>query len=353
MLNNKYFLWGAGTYGERIVDFMKNDLVFEGIIDNNPKKQGNMFRNLPVISYEEAKQFLPEKKIVITPAHPRVIQNTLLTDGFIRNKDFYTYHQFLPKYYWEKNRTVISLVGIVASTACNMNCKGCQTYADLSVGSSPPDASKMKRDVDNMFNHADSIFFIVFNCGESLLYDEAVAEVASHIYENYQGRYHTMSVITNGTIVPSVDTLKKFAKSNVVFSVSDYPEHKKTRIELIEKCNEHKVPLLLNSTCNTDGWHDFGDPRILLDENPKKIQNGCWTANTELYDGHLFLCAAQAWAEAVAGIGERKVGDSFDVSLPKSDENREAFYRVISAQPENGYVSHCMRCNGMCTPFIK
>ena len=98
MQDYNYCLWGAGTYGARTIEFMKKDLTFQAIIDNNPKKQGTSFCGLPVISFDEAKKAFPESKIVLALNVPTVVRGMLLSLGLEENRDFYTLHDFIPRF---------------------------------------------------------------------------------------------------------------------------------------------------------------------------------------------------------------------------------------------------------------
>lgn len=354
MLNHEYFIWGAGTYGKRLTEFTSGDITFKAVIDNAPKKQGKLFCGLDVISYEEAKKILPQVKVVVSPVQPRSIIAFLKNEGFVQNEDFYSVYQFLPRYYKELDKLAPMAVCLAATTACNMNCTGCQSYINLAKNGKHFDTDKLKSDVDLFFTHIDAVMHLCFNCGESLLNAKAVAEICLYVYENYADRYHTLSLITNGSVIPSDEAMNIFSKSDVIFSVSEYAKFPQKKEELFKKCGEYNVPIFNNTTCISENWYDLGDPRIISDEKCEKIrQEGCWTTGVGLSGGLLYTCASQMWAHEVAGIGELNPGDAFDLRQPVTKETREEAYRVISTQPELGYVSHCARCNGVMTPLVQ
>ena len=348
MQNNEYYLWGAGTYGRRIINFMKNDLTFKAVIDNDQKKQKTLFCGLPVISYAEAKKKLPETKMVISLARPYAVRELLLNEGFVQNRDFYFAYDFPSKYYWSKRRLVVGNANLIATTLCNMHCIECQSFIPIAQNYRNYTAEDIKCDVDLMFKHIDAELNIIFSCGESLLNSEALADACSHIKSKYSGRYHALCIITNGSIIPDDGILHAFSKSNTILSITDYPENKEVTRKLVEKCILLNVPYFINASSKEANWYEYGDPRVLLETNPERLRSRkCWTKGAAFFEGRLYMCAMQAWFNAVVEPDAREPSDVFDLRQPKTVDTIEEVFRMISMQSELGYVSHCMRCNGM------
>ena len=355
MLNDKYFLWGAGTYGSRLINYLGNDLTFEAVIDNNPSKQGSVFCGLPVVGYNKVEGALSNSKIVVALNVPTAVRDFLLSEGFIENKDFYIIHSFLPRYFWNKNKSiVIKSADIVATTMCNLKCNGCQAFIPLAPNPKHISTESILHDVDLLFNHIDAVLNINFCVGESLL-NADLAMICEYIHVKYEGRYNYMLIQTNGSIVPCDEAFQHFSKLNVQFGLSDYPECRKTKERFIEKCETYNIQCYSNSSGSRELWYDFGDPRIIRETRPDKLRlqfAKCWQPGMALVNGYLYICAAQAWAHVVAKTGLLDEGDAFDLRSPMSDESREKLYKIVSRQPpEAGYVSHCMRCQGVMTQF--
>ena len=347
-MSTEYYLWGAGTYGGRLIEFMRNDLTFKAVIDSDPLKQGKDFHGLPVLSYDEARNEMPEAKIVISLVQPYEIRKFLLSEGFAENQDFYLIMDFLPIFYKAKGKLVSFHANLIATTKCTLKCEACQTYIPRAKNHVNRSAAEMIKDIDLMFSYVDSFLTINFACGESLLNIE-LPEVCRYIYENYSDRYLNVGIVTNGTIIPSDDVMRVLSESKVILSISEYVEHKITRKRLIEKCKEFSVNWFENTSCDQGNWYDFGDPNKISMTNPDNLKNRfteCWIPCACIYDGWLYLCAVQAWSHAVVGAGTREPGDAFDLTLPKTEKNSKDAYRILSRQPELGYISHCMRCNG-------
>jgi organic radical activating enzyme len=335
---------------------MKNDLVFKAVIDNNPKKHGLEFHGLPIISYEEAKKQLPEIKIVISQNLPTEVRSFLLAEGFIENRDFFTLHDFIPRFYWSKDKTLaIKSVDFAVTTLCNMNCKGCQTHMPIAVNRRNIMAENIIDDLNMLFTHVDSVMGLNICCGESMLNKET-AGICADINRKFASHYHTLMVQTNGTIIPNDDVLRCFAQADVVLVISNYPENEKNTSKIIEKCNVFNTKWYINSAGNSRAsWYDLGDPRIINEENPEKLRkrySECWQPGMGLYDGKLYICAAQTWSHLVAEAGMPERGDAFDLRQPKTEASREELFEILTRQPPKaGYVSQCKRCYGVMNSF--
>jgi len=357
MLNSEYFIWGAGTYGRRLIQFMGDDIRFKGVIDNNPAKQGTVFHGVPVISYEQAKEFMPKfissTKMVIALSIPTQVRSLLQQDGLIENEDYYTILDFVPRFYWAKNELVAKTINLLPTTMCNMKCESCQSYIPYAVNKNSTSAFDLKHDIDSAFKHIDRAININICAGESLL-NKQLPEVTAYIYEKYADRYFEMCIQTNGTIIPADDDMRRFSYAKVIFSVSEYPENPKITEKFINACKKFNVEWYSNRQADRELWHDFGNPHEVTQTNPEQLRiryQQCFIPGAAVYEGWLYLCAAQSWSHAIAAAGTRQQGDAFDLCQPKTTKSREEVFRIISRQPEQGYISHCMRCNGTIPVF--
>ena len=355
MLNSEYFLWGAGTYGARLIEDMKNDVSFKAVIDNNPYKHGAVFHGLPVIEYNKIKGDLLKAKIVVALAVPTEVRDFLLSEGYIENVDFYLIHSFLPRFFWEKDKSiVIKSADIVATTLCNMKCNGCQAFIPLARNPKHMDFESIMHNVDLLFKHVDAVQIINFCVGESLL-NKNLVEICEYINVEYADRYNYMLIQTNGSIIPNDEIFQHFSNLNVLFCLSNYSECSKTREQFIEKCILFNNQYYANSSGSRELWYDFGDPRVVRETEPDKLRQlyaRCWQPGMALVDGSLYICVAQAWSHIVAEAGTLEPGDGFDLRQPKTDASREELYKKLLRQPsEAGYVSHCARCNSTMAPL--
>lgn len=356
MIENEYYIWGAGTYGRRIIEFMQNDLTFKAVIDNDPKKQGTLFHGVPVISFDEAKSNLPEIKIVIALNVPTVIREFLLAEGFVEYQDFFTLHDFIPQFYWRKNKSlIIKSVDFAVTTKCNMKCRACQALIPFAAHSGHITTENIMRDLDLLFSQIDSAMTLNICCGESLL-NKALPEICASIYKKYSNRYHSLLVQSNGTVLPTDDVMRIFSESRATIVTSSYPENAKSIDKLIEKCKEFNIQWYSNSSGDRAYWYDLGDPNIVNEIDSNKLRTRytrCWKPGMGLYNGWLYICASQLWSHLVAEVGMRENGDAFDLRQIKTEESREELYKIISrCPPKAGYISHCVRCESVMNPYV-
>ncbi len=352
MVNDAYFLWGAGTFGARMIEFMKNDLIFKSVIDSDSKKIGTTFHGLPVIGYEQAKKQLPKVKIVLAITYPNTICALLRQDGFIENKDFFTINDFIPRYYWEKsNMLICRTVSFGVTTHCTMKCDGCMAYVPFAQKRAHESKAEVLRNIDLLFNHLDKALLLNVTVGESLLNPD-LADICTVIHQNYSSCYFEFLVQTNSTIIPSDNDMKKFAQADVIFVPSDYPENKSKTELFIKKCDEFNVKWHYGQNGkNRDTWFDFGNPDIENETDTKKLTERyarCFKPGMVLGGEHLYICYMQAWANLIVGIGKPiGDGDAFDLTKPKSPETREELYKILCREtPTRGYLEHCKRCYG-------
>jgi len=359
MQNNEYYIWGAGEYGARLIEFVKGDLVFKAVIDSDSAKHGEFFCGLPVIGYEQAKLEMPGVKVVLAlNLTTTAVRKFLLSEGFKENVDFYAVNDFLPRYYCEKNKTmVIKSFDIAVTTVCNMKCEGCQVYMPIAKSHRHLTFKSVAEEIDMVFNYIDRTMNLNCAVGENLLNPE-LPDICAYIYDNYKERYGYLTVQTNGTVIPSDDALRKFSRSKTMFGVANYPENTDATKKLISKFDEFNVSWYYNSAGgDRSAWVDYGDPRIIRETDSDKLRDlykECWKPGMGLINGWLFICSIQMWSLLVPEIGEIKPGDGFDLRQNKTEASVEELYKIICREPPSpnpGYLSQCMRCNGVMKPY--
>lgn len=354
-----WLIWGAGTYGRRLITFMKNELLFKAVIDNDPAKQGGVFEGVPVISFEQAKTKYPNSKIVIAQVYPNVVRDFLFEQNYKEYEDFVSIYDFIPRWYKTKyDKLVVKVVNFASSNACTLACENCQSFIPHLKQGKIYSTDDMITNADLFFKNIDSVFLINVCLGESFLNKE-LSRFIKYIFDNYRERYGFVCILTNGTIVPSDSELKVLAECNATISISDYTgDNEKIAVslnKLIQECKEYGVDYYLNTSCDKSVWFDYGNPEIVTETNPEKLEQryiSCFKPGTGIRDGLLYLCQAQNAAIAVAKVPGPEICDYYDLRQPLTPSSREELYKIISRDPDTGYISHCARCNGTC-PIIK
>jgi hypothetical protein len=353
----KYYLWGAGTYGRRTVDFFNNDLTFEAVIDSNPEQEGKLFCGLNVISPAEVLKSNSMKKIVISQNVPTAVRAILNDQGLTENNDFYTLHDFIPRFFWDKDKSlVIKSVDIAITTMCNKRCESCQTYIPFAKNRRHFSVDDVISDLDLLYSYVSRVMNINICCGESLMNPE-LPDICLEIYKKYGNNYQTLSLQTNATILPTDADMRKFADAKITLVTSNYPEQAEMTAKLIELCKQYNIPWLINSSGNRLQWYDLGDPRMINSSDEQVLRKrymNCWKPGMGLNNGQLYICGAQLWTHLVAEVGEIKSGDCFDLRQPITEESKKDLSKILFREPpECGYISHCKRCLSVMNPVIK
>lgn len=359
-IDAEWYMWGAGTYGKRLISFMKDEITFKAVIDSNSEKQGGTFEGVPIIGWEEAKREFPKTKIVIAQVYPNVLRDFLLSLGYEEYEDFVTIYDFIPRWFKQKNDTlVLKVVNFSPATCCTLSCDHCQSFIPYQKNRTIFSGDELVDNADLLFANLDRIFLINMCLGESFL-NKNLARLSRHLFENYRARYGFFVIVTNGTIVPPDSDFQAFAEYDVILSISDYSEdNKKLKDrfnELLQKCEAFGVKYYLNTSSDISVWFDFGNPNEYLkdisDAHLKQRYQRCFKCGSSVRGGILYSCAAQNAAIAVAGVPGPEDGDYYDLRQPLTSSSREELYKIISRNPDKGYISHCARCNGT-TPINK
>lgn len=358
----EYYIWAAGTYGRRLINFLRDnapELKVIAYIDNDPKKQGTMYQGLPVISWEEAKPTVPEKKIIISLSLPTQVRDFLLEQGYVENDDFFSEFAFLPRYFWATQRKIVTPnVLIFTNNNCCCKCDGCYAYIPYVKKSFSCSLESFKHTADLMFKHFDKCLNINIVGGETLL-NKNVADLCVYLKENYSHKFATMNIATSGIIIPSDEEMQKFAFAKTEFSLSDYVDTDERAAKnlpiVIEKCKQFGVHYYRDRQCDRDVWFDLGNPYEINITDPEVLKsnfNKCFKTVTSCLDGKLFGCFMQHWRWLATGVSAPQGDDWFDLNQEVTEESREKLYRILSYQPELGYHSGCANCGGTFTSYL-
>lgn len=351
--NGQWLIWGAGTYGKRLIKFMKDELTFAAVIDNNPVKQKGMFEGIRVISFEQVKKEYPNAKIVIAQVYPNVIRDFLLAEHYKEYKDFVSIYDFIPRWFHAKyDELVIKVVNFASANACTLVCENCQSFIPYLKKGKIYSADEMIANAELLFKNIDRVFLINICLGESFLNKE-ISRFIKYLFDHYRERYGFVCILTNGTIVPADSELEIFAECGATISISDYTgDDEKIAVSLsrlVQKCKDFGVDYYLNTSSDKSVWFDYGNPEMVTETNPDKLKQryqSCFKPGTGIRDGLLYGCQAQNAAIAVAGVPGPEEGDYYDLRKPLTAESREELYKIISRSPDKNYISHCCRCYG-------
>jgi hypothetical protein len=207
----------------------------------------------------------------------------------------------------------------------------------------------LKKDIDMFFKIFDYVDQITLEGGEPLLHN-GIIDIIKHIL-HHNDQLKQINIITNGTILPTVELLA-VCNNKVFFIVDDYgPENSGKRNAITKLLEEYHIPYRIDIYHGNNqyygGWVDFGDFREKKetgDELQKKVGQ-CHQAQNEPHvkNGRIFKCTIQAAGINYIPLLEGEFIELHDTS--KSTEEKARIWEKIKSHPVNA----CNYCNGFIT----
>ncbi len=347
----KYYMFGAGDYGQQFFHLMKDEIQLEGYIDHDPDKNGKRVNNLVC---QPLSEMHPAKDTGIIVTMSQIARTSALEQlhakGFVRNRDYFLIDEFISVYYAYKHQQVwFSNISFLPSTACNLNCRYCLNFNPFSEKFYVRELSHLKSDVDLFFQCVDHIMLFHVSGGETFLYPH-IGDIVSYIHDNYGDRIDTLRMVTNGTIVPKDNVLEKISSANVEITVDDYrdalPGTEEKFEHLLSKLQEYKIKYYVNKV---DGWIDLGPDVTDYSNWPEEKlilhRDMCNQNWQELRDGKLYSCNYAAYAVVTGKLGGQDLEETYDLKTFSKDKAKELIeFRL--GYSEKGYTNFCKYCRG-------
>ena len=254
--------------------------------------------------------------------------------------------------------------GIVITDRCNLFCRLCAEYSPYYKNPPYTELDKIKKAIDIFFNCVDSIGDFSLFGGEPLLHEDWV-DVLIYL-DKYISRINRLLVLTNGTIVPKEEFLKKLVSfpkvhEKLQFNISDYGKNLSKRVIEIESlCKMFNVKCRVINLQESDafcgGWVDFGDhtKKFFTEKDIKEHAQNCafrkqFFSNIRFMDGKIYFSrCARAFRRYYLGITPE---DSTDIihfpENPEPEHFLELRKKIIKMR-DSEYSDACAYCNGIC-----
>ena len=283
------------------------------------------------------------------------IKKELDNEGFLANKDYYTYEEFLNQIYpiiamYCHDELFMSLCQIVLTERCSLKCKKC-AHACYATDYQTEDMTleQVVNSADHFFEKVDYINEFVLIGGEPLLYKN-LCEAIECIGEKYRGQMGTFSITTNGTIMPSTELMKVCRDYNVLIRISNYsqqiPRLKERYKRLIEILEKNKI--YYDLAPESGSWMDYGFEYVDNGDNPEQlisIFDNCKTPCREIRGSKLYYCVM---ARSVADNLHKNVGkdDYLDFDSLSEKDYKKQILEYTYGYSEKGYLDMCRYCHG-------
>lgn len=346
-----FYLFGCGDYGRQFLKCFQNEVAIIGYIDNNSVKQKELINGRPCIGLDKVSLKKDEGIILTISQYDRAGAIEQLHEcGYRQDVDFFLIEEFISVYYLYRYDKVYFLnISFLPSTACNLKCRHCLNFNPFAKKFYVREWDALKADVDLFFSHVDFVMQFHVSGGEPMLYQHT-ADLIAYIDGNYGDRIGMMRTVTNGTVIPSDETLEKLSKCRVELVVDDYrdavPQYNEQFDTLIQKLEQYQIRYYINKVTS---WVDLApektDYSTLSEEELIRHRTECGQTWQELRDGKLYSCNYAAYA-TVAGIaGEQDMEEIYDLRTHTEDKKKELVeFRL--GYTDKGYTNFCKKCRG-------
>ena len=232
----------------------------------------------------------------------------------------------------------------VVTTRCNLNCKYCLNFNESLENPKDVTFEDFKEHIDAIFSKFDSLYSLHFTGGEPLLVRE-LPRFINYLSENYRDRIFEFFVISNGTILPSEDTMAAVQAINGSFLIDDYSASvPNSKVEAIRQALQARgIGYKVNKA---DYWFDLDqdnvDYSLFSDEELTCYKDSCNSCLHEFADKKIYACCYQQYANR-AGIGTLTTNDYINIATTSKMEILE----FRQGYTKNGYVDFCKQCRGI------
>lgn len=341
-------LYGAGIVG-RICQtlFEQVDLEIPFVIDKDTKKQGQQWMGAPIISFEEAIPRLQGEKIVVMAGHTAYgdIAGFLTEQGMTEFEDFCNVGHFMSEWLWvAREMNCVFHVDMTITTKCTLNCRHCNLFIPYHKEHVHFSFEEMKRSIDLFFERIDFVTYFGLIGGETFLNPD-LEKCILYLGENYRRQIGKITVVTNGTILPSESLLAAIKKYDMYLSISDYtkivPYNEKID-RLIERVREYGIDYCRNDSIV---WTDFGFPERPVKRTQEQLEvhlKSCRPNWNALHDGKFYYCNVSWCAEQ---SGHYKLRSEDYIELAKIEPCDKLACRQI-VELSRGTSSFCRICGG-------
>ena len=348
---NGFYLFGCGDYGKQFLKSFQGEVPIVGYIDNSPAKQNALINGKSCIGLNKL-SLKPEEGIILTISqYDRAgAVEQLEQQGYRRDVDYFLIEEFISVYYLYKYDKVYFLnISFLPSTACNLKCRHCLNFNPFAKKFFIREWEELIKDVDLFFTCVDRIMLFHISGGEPMIYKHT-ADLAMYIDQNYGDKIDTLRMVTNGTIVPDDEVLKKLSQCRIEITVDDYreavPQFSKQFDQLINKLNQYQIKYYINKA---DSWIDLASEKTdysnWSEKQLEEHRESCEQSWQELRDGKLYSCDYAAYA-TVAGIaGEQDLEEVYDLT-EFSQEKKKELVEFRLGYTTKGYTNFCKKCRG-------
>lgn len=188
------------------------------------------------------------------------------------------------------------------TTRCTLKCRDCGSLMPLYTKAQHYDETleSFKCRLDALLENVRCIYEFKIIGGEPLL-NADFAEMVDYACSKKQILF--ISIVTNGTIIPSQKILDTFMRNShrIAVFISNYTLHNKTKYsQVLDILEKHKIPYYSVRNASDFTWIKRGDiyARNRGIEGIKRTFWRCWQKDcVSLFEGRFLVCTRAYWIE--------------------------------------------------------
>lgn len=349
---SEIIIYGLGMVGRKYFDILKNDFTVKYIVDNG-QNMPDFFEGVKVISLNELLEVRDGEKIVVLASKEAFlsIKQDLDKHHLMENEDYVKFDDFVSDWYWQaKNKNCIREVHMAVNTNCTFNCEKCNMFVPYYKNATIYTLEQVKKSLNLFFPLVDFVFVFSYLGGEPFLNHE-LKDILKYTYDKYRVRIGRIEIVTNGSVIPDLETLDAMSECNVLVRISDYTgnvDYRNKLEQFIHVLEQFKIAYSVEKSLE---WVDFRFPPDEAEQKLpiKDIRSHMLCCSPEFHglnDGKFYYCHV-AWSAEKAGLSELSENDYIDLADYRTDaESKRYLVEYANGKMKGGYVSLCGKCMG-------
>jgi len=211
--------------------------------------------------------------------------------GYIENITYFYARNFEEIYQaYVKSSKYLRYAELMITEKCMLSCKNCCLFIPYYIEPEHMHVEDAIANIDAFFKQIDYTFHFRLLGGEPLLHP-GLSEIVNHVGNRYASKIDYFDIATNAMILPKPELLEYAKKYQIVFSISDYSNTKKTRIDdFISLLNKNEIRYQKD---DNNSWLDLGFfnwQKRGSDEEAVHKFDRCGNLWRTIYDEKLYYC---------------------------------------------------------------
>jgi|GEM_PF-5828177 hypothetical protein len=285
-------IWGAFGIGNLIFKHLKENRINIVCYCDNNLEFSKVVNNVPVLSIEECLEKYPDAVYILSARELTSIKKMEEQLKSLCSSPEYIYYDIIYFHYilfhrdvvplklanalfaffeGARNSLLINSLSFRITSKCSLRCKNCSFHIPYHKNYFDFDFNELMFSLRKFCDLTDAVLEITVNGGETLLYTDLI-ELLEEISKI--NNIILITVVTNGTIIPSDSLCEVMNKLGVILRISDYGEYSNNICQVKEKCQKYSVPYFKYHRANV--WFELGRTKHNRSmEMNKKIQELC------------------------------------------------------------------------------